>query len=234
MDPLIEVIEYLALFVAGLAVHALAAAAVLIVLAMPILLVLGGIEGAARLRGRLFGVTRVGTMLWRPGLYYAPGHTWIQALRGQMLRVGLDDLAQRLLPVRARIGLPRPGDVVRRGEPVTIVRANGHETWIPAPVSGTVTAVNHAVERDPSLVHRDPYVRGWLFQIAATDNAHEELLRAEPARRWFAGETVRLEHMLERGLGHAAADGSKLLLPAHELPESGCWRGVTDAFLHAS
>ena len=119
MEPLIEVIEYLGLFVAGLAVQALAAAAVLAVLAIPILLVLGGIEGVAGLRRRLLGVTRVGTMFWRPGLYYALGHTWIQAFRGRTLRVGLDDLAQRLLPGRARIELPRPGDIVRRGEPVT-------------------------------------------------------------------------------------------------------------------
>jgi len=233
MEPLIDFLANLGLFVVGLALRALAFATILAVLAVPMLLLLGGVEGLARLRRRLLGVTRVGMMFWRPGLYYAPGHTWVLP-RGRTLTVGLDDLAQRLLPGLARIRLPEPGTIVRRGEPVTTVRADGQETWIPSPVSGTVTAVNAAVGRDPSLVHRDPYVRGWLFQVAPADDAHEKLPREEPARRWFASETVRLQRMLEHELGYAAADGGELILPAHELVGSGRWRQVADAFLHAS
>jgi len=63
MDPLIEFVANLGLFVVGLALRALAFAAILAVLAVPILLVLGGVEGVARLRRRLLGVTRVG-MMW--------------------------------------------------------------------------------------------------------------------------------------------------------------------------
>ena len=233
MEPLIEFVANVGLLVAGLALRALVFVTILAVLAVPILFVLGGVEGLARLRRRLLGVTRVGTMLWRPGLYYAPGHTWVEA-RGRSLTVGLDDLAQRLLPSLALIRLPEPGTIVRRGEPVTTVRTDGQETWIPSPVAGTVTAVNRAVGRDPSLLHRDPYVRGWLFQVVPADDGHEKLLREEPARRWFASEAVRLERMLEQELGYAAADGGELILPAHELVGSGRWRRMTDAFLHAS
>ncbi len=233
MEPLIDFVANLGLFVAGLALRALAFVTILAVLVVPILFVLGGVEGLARLRRRLLGVTRVGTMFWRPGLYYAPGHTWVEA-RGRSLTVGLDDLAQRLLPGLARLRLPEPGTVVRRGEPATSVRADGQETWIPSPVTGTVTAVNRAVGRDLSLLHRDPYVRGWLFQVAPSDDAHEKLPREEPARRWFASEAVRLERMLEHELGYAAADGGDLVLPVHALLGSGEWRRVTDAFLHVS
>lgn len=233
MEPLMDFVANLGLFVVGLALRALAFATILAVLAVPILLVLGGVEGVARLRRRLLGVTRVGMMSWRPGLYYAPGHTWVLP-RGRALTVGLDDLAQRLLPNLARIRLPEPGTVVRRGEPVTTVRADGQETWIPSPVSGRVTAVNGAVGRDPTIVHRDPYVRGWLFRVAPADDAHEKLPREEPARRWFASEAVRLQRTLEQELGFAAADGGELILPAHELIESGTWRRIAESFLHAS
>jgi len=138
------------------------------------------------------------------------------------------------VPGLTRIRLPKAGVILRRGEPLTTVRADGQETWIPSPVSGKVTAINAAVGRDPSLVHRDPYVRGWLLQVSPADEDYEKLPREEPARRWFASETVRLQRMLEHELGFAAADGGELILPAHELVGSGRWREIADAFLHAS
>jgi len=234
MEPLMDFIATFGVFIVGLALRALAFVAILAALSAPLLLLIGGVEGLARVRRRLLGVQKLGHLFWRPGLFYAPGHTWIEPTRGRSLKIGVDDLAQRLLPGRARVSLPSPGTVVRRGDPVTTVRADGEETWIPSPVSGTVTAVNRAIGRDPSLLHRDPYVRGWLFRVRPSDTAYEELPRAEPARRWFVSETLRLERMLERELGYAAADGGELVLPAHALLGAGRWRQLTDAFLHAS
>lgn len=234
MTPLIEFAATFGVFIAGLVLRLLAFVAILVALSLPVLFLLGGVEAVARLRRRLLGVTRVGTMSWRPGLYYAPSHTWVEPGRGRALKVGLDDLAQRLLPGSFRISLPKPGARIRRGEPVSTIRADGQETWIASPVSGTVTAVNRAVRRDPSLVQRDPYVRGWLFRVWPTDTRHEEFPREAVARRWFTTETVRLERLLEHELGYATADGGEPILPAHTLLRTGQWRRLADSFLHAS
>ena len=40
-----------------------------------------------------------------------------------------------------------------------------------APLAGTVTAVNGALDADPELVNSDPYGAGWLVEIEATDTA---------------------------------------------------------------
>jgi glycine cleavage system H protein len=233
MAPLIDFIGTFGIFVAGLAVRLLAFLVILAVLSTPLLLVLGGVEGVARLRRRLLGVAKVGLMSFRPGLHYAPGHTWVETGRGRFLRVGLDDLAQRLIPAPLRISLPQVGARVHQGDPAGVIRADGQETWFASPVSGTVTAVNPAITRDPSLLHRDPYVRGWLFQVAPADVGFRDLPREEPARRWFVNETVRLQRVLERELGYAAADGGELLSPAPSLLQRGEWRRVADSFLHA-
>jgi glycine cleavage system H protein len=38
-----------------------------------------------------------------------------------------------------------------------------------APVSGTVTAVNEALNSQPELVNTDPYGEGWICEIAMGD-----------------------------------------------------------------
>jgi glycine cleavage system H lipoate-binding protein len=234
MTPLIDLLGTLGVFVVGLGLRLMAFVAIIALLSLPILLLLGGVEGLAAFRRRLLGVTRVGRMSWRQGLYYAPGHTWLAPARSRGLTVGLDDLAQRLLPSPARVTLPRVGAAVRRGEAVSTIRADGQETWIPSPVTGVVTAVNRAIARDPSLVHRDPYVRGWLFRVTPSDAGHEDLPKGEGARRWFVSETARFERAVEHELGFAAADGGELLFPVHALLEKGQWQRLTDSFLHAA
>ena len=36
-------------------------------------------------------------------------------------------------------------------------------------VSGTVTAVNEGLKKDPGLVNRDPYEGGWMIKVAASN-----------------------------------------------------------------
>jgi glycine cleavage system H protein len=45
-----------------------------------------------------------------------------------------------------------------------------------APVAGTVTAVNEALEGTPELVNSDPYGEGWLFELVPSDPATVEAL----------------------------------------------------------
>ena len=234
MDAIITFLGSVGIFLAGIVVRLFIFAAIVTVVAVPIVLLLQGVEGLSKLRRWALGVRRVGSMFWRPGVYYAPGHTWVEPASRIGVKVGLDDLAQRLVPGAARVTLPSIGSRVRQGLPVATVRADGQETQILSPVTGTVTAVNARVRRDPSLLHRDPYVRGWLFQVSPSEPGYLRLPRADAARSWFGGEVVRLERMLEQELGYAMADGGELLLPAHKMLASGQWQRVVHAFLGQS
>ena len=196
MEPLIDLLARFGIFFVGLAARLLVFVVIVAAISVPILVLFGGVESLARLRRWALGVRRVGTLAWRPGVYYAPGHTWVAAEGAGGLRIGLDDLAQRLLPGRPDVTLPQVGARVRRGQAVTTIGADGEQATIVSPVDGTVTAVNHAVRRDPSLLHRDPYVRGWLVRVRPSDFSWESLPREDRARRWLVDEGVRLE---ERG-----------------------------------
>ena len=45
---------------------------------------------------------------------------------------------------------------------------------VKSPVSGTVVAVNEALEDRPELVHRDPYGAGWIARLQLADMAADQ------------------------------------------------------------
>jgi len=64
------------------------------------------------------------------------------------------------------IQLPREGDVIYRGLPLaSLTLPGGSMRIIPSPVSGVVTEVNHRLQLDPSLAHRDSMGEGWIAKV---------------------------------------------------------------------
>jgi hypothetical protein len=102
---------------------------------------------------------------------------------------------------------------------------------IPSPVAGTVAGVNAAVLRDPSLVKRDGYARGWLLAIAPSDPSFDQLPRGAEAESWLRREAGRWTRFVEERLGFAAADGGELVAPAPWLVGEEGWRELTKEFL---
>ena len=53
-----------------------------------------------------------------------------------------------------------------------------------APLAGTVTDVNKALEGDPALVNRDPYGAGWMIKVRAKNAAElNQLLSSEAYKK---------------------------------------------------
>src|SRR5439155_13057388 len=53
-----------------------------------------------------------------------------------------------------------------------------------APLAGTVTAVNPALEGDPALVNRDPYGEGWMIKLRVKNPKElDELLGSEEYKK---------------------------------------------------
>lgn len=100
-----------------------------------------------------------------------------------------------------------------------------------APVAGTVAPVNDRLERQPSILHADPYRRAWLVDLEPDERDYEDLPSGEEARRWLAIEDARLTDFFERQLGIAAADGGEVLLPPHALLTHEQWQAARTAFL---
>jgi glycine cleavage system H lipoate-binding protein len=232
MTTLIEILQSVGVFVAGLLARVGLFLAMLAVVVVPALAIALIVRAVAARREKALGLRRVGGFLFRPDLSYAPGHTWLQARKNRRgLALGLDDLAQRLLTSVTAVELPTPGKVVRRGDPIAVLHGGGREVKIPAPIAGTVLGVNAAVLRDPALVKRDGYGKGWLVAIAPLDAGWEQLPRAADAESFMRKEAARWSAFFEHRLGFAAADGGELVAPAPWLVGEEGWRALTAEFL---
>ena len=171
----------------------------------------------------------------RAEIRLAPGHTWLAPRgRGGTLAVGLDDVAERILPSSTALELPTPGMEVHRGDPIAVIRAGRRAIRIGAPVDGRVVGVNGRIRRNPGLVKEDPYGRGWLFLVAPRDDGWKRLPSGASAEAWAASERRRLARFVEDELGLAAADGGELVAPAPALLGEDAWKRVVAAFLHAA
>jgi glycine cleavage system H protein len=171
----------------------------------------------------------------REGARVAPNHTWV-APRGRdgTLAVGVDEVAERLLPSATSVELPAPGMVVRRGDPIAVIRAGRRAIRVGAPVDGTIVRVNRRARRNPALVKEDPYGSGWLFAIAPKDAGWRSFRGGAIAELWIAAERRRLALLVEEQLGLAAADGGELVDPAPALLAEDGWRRVVASMLHAA
>jgi len=231
MDTLLSILESAAVLAAGLTVRVVLLLVVLAALSVPVFLFLTGMKGVDAIRRRLDGVMRVGRLFWSDQVYYAPGHTWIRPMSRQRALVGVDDLAQRLFAAPMGFKLPLPGTEVREGQPIAEVRTAGRRAPIISPISGVVIRVNEAVREDPTLIHRDPYSRGWLFTVSPSDTAFRKLPTGRTAKDWLSSEEHRLSRFYETHLGFAAADGGDFVAHPPALLTDEQWQALTDEFL---
>jgi glycine cleavage system H protein len=231
LESTIALLQTALVFVAGLTVRALIAVAIIAAVALPIAGVLLAWKGLQRLGDRASGLGRVGHLRWRRGDHYATSHLWVRPRSAGRLRIGLDDVAQRVLPDIEAVTLSTAGTAVKKGDVLGLIRCFNGTVPLRAPIAGVIAAVNDAVRRTPSLLHADPYRRAWLVEVRADGTDYQSLPSGRHARAWLAREDQRLTSFLEHQLGVAAADGGELMVPPHRLLSPAQWDAVIREFL---
>ncbi len=113
-------------------------------------------------------------------LRYASTHEWARLEEDGTVTVGITDHAQDALGDVVFVELPELDIEVQAGTEAGVVESVKAASDIYAPVSGTIIAVNNALEDAPEVVNAEPYGDGWFFRLRPTDTAElEELLDAE-------------------------------------------------------
>jgi glycine cleavage system H protein len=100
---------------------------------------------------------------------YTAEHEWARSGADGTVRVGITDHAQEQLGDIVFVTLPQQGTEVVAGAPCGELESTKSVSDIYAPISGTVVAVNAAIETAPELVNSDPYDKGWMFDVRPTD-----------------------------------------------------------------
>lgn len=116
-------------------------------------------------------------------LRYARSHEWASAPEDGVVTVGISAFAQDQLGDVVFVELPAVGDEVAAGDAVAVVESVKTASDIYAPLTGTIIAVNDALENAPERINESPYQDGWLFRLEAADpSAREDLLDADAYR----------------------------------------------------
>ena len=101
-------------------------------------------------------------------LKYARSHEWSKLEDDNVVRIGITDFAQEELGDLVYIELPEVGKHFSAGEQCAVVESVKTASDLFSPVSGTVVAVNEALEDAPEQVNDEPYDT-WVFCIEADD-----------------------------------------------------------------
>lgn len=116
--------------------------------------------------------------------YFTEDHEWISVEGGTAI-VGITDYAQAQLGDIVFVDLPAPGTTVAKGGDAAVVESVKAASDVFAPVTGTVSEANSALEEAPALVNSAPESDGWFFKLALADPAELEGLMDAPAYKAF-------------------------------------------------
>jgi glycine cleavage system H protein len=111
---------------------------------------------------------------------YTDQHEWIR-LEGGEATVGITKYAAESLGDVVFVELPAGGKSLKAGGEAAVVESVKAASDIYAPVSGTVTAGNAALEADPAKVNADPEGEGWFFKLKLADKTEFDRLMDEAA-----------------------------------------------------
>ena len=158
------------------------------------------------------GSSPTGPQAWfdiAEGLFYHQGHTWAAPEEDGVVRVGLDDFAQKLVGVPQRIHVPLVGSRVEQGEKGVKLSVDTKSIDLLSPVGGEVLAINEEVLRSPQLINEDPYGKGWLFKVRVPRLSANlrNLLSGRLALVWMDGTVTALKRRMEGELGPVLQDG---------------------------
>ncbi|WP_220086012.1 glycine cleavage system protein GcvH, partial [Burkholderia multivorans] len=95
---------------------------------------------------------------------YSKDHEWVHTTEDNAVyRVGITDFAQSQLGGVVYFDLPAVGDAITMGESCGEVESTKSVSDLIAPLSGTITHVNDALEGRPETVNSSPYEDGWMY-----------------------------------------------------------------------
>ena len=120
-------------------------------------------------------------------LKYSEDHEWVR-VEGNVATVGITDYAQDALGDIVFVELPEVGAATKTGETLSEVESTKSVSDIFAPLTGTITEVNGALDGDPAVVNSDPYGAGWMFKVEMSNPEEVEALMTAEAYGAFTAE----------------------------------------------
>ena len=111
--------------------------------------------------------------------YFSKEHEWVK-VEGNSGKVGISDHAAHELGDITFVELPKVGARVKQFEILGSIESVKAASDIYAPVSGSVIAVNSALDTTPELVNESAEEGAWMAEIEIADLAELKNLMTKP------------------------------------------------------
>ena len=118
---------------------------------------------------------------------YAKSHEWL-LLEGDTATVGITDYAQESLGDIVFVELPKVGQEIEAGATFGSVESVKAVSDLYSPVSGTVTAINEALNGAPETINTAAN-ETWIIKLAMKNAPADGLLSAAEYEKFVAEET---------------------------------------------
>ena len=127
-------------------------------------------------------------------LYYHEEHSWAR-VEGTRVTVGMSDFFQKEASDIVFVDLPEEEDDVSQGEICGKIQSRKWIGNLVAPVSGEIVEINEDLDDEPGLINKNPYDKGWILVIEATDpdSELENLIHGDDVAGFIEKEIKRAE-----------------------------------------
>lgn len=145
-------------------------------------------------------------------VYYHLGHSWAIPEDNHVVKVGMDDFAQKLVGKIDTIQMPALGSTLHQGDKGWTLKVDSKAIDMLSPVEGKVVAINEELIRSPEKVNQDPY-NSWLMKVETPRFSADkkQLLSGTMAQKWMEEVRENLMSRMNYNLGLVYQDGGLLV-----------------------
>jgi len=167
------------------------------------------------------------------GVFIAPSHTWISLELNGIVRIGIDDFAQKILGPIDNIDLPMAGQKVDKGAPLFSIKKGTRSLSIPAPIAGKVVAQNAELQGRIEYLEMKPYELGWICSVEPSNlpNDLQALKIGADSVNWYQKEIEKfhekLDHIQDGVQERESVEAEK------QRTEDAVWQSFEQVFLQS-
>ena len=145
-------------------------------------------------------------------IYYHLGHSWAAPEGKNLVKVGVDDFAQKLVGKINRIQLPGIGSTIHQGDKGWTLEVDSKKIDMLSPVDGKVVAINEKILNSPEDINKQPYAT-WLMEVESPKFSanKKQLLSGALAAKWMEEVRESLLSRMSYNLGLVYQDGGLLV-----------------------
>lgn len=125
-------------------------------------------------------------MNYPQNLLYTKDHEWIR-FEGNEAFIGITDFAQKELGDIVYLDITTLNETINSEQVFGTVEAVKTVSDLFMPLTSKVIEINPLIEKNPELVNKDPYDKGWLIRVSEIDQAAKENLLSCEAYKKLIG-----------------------------------------------